>query len=445
MRSKAYIIFTREPVAGRTKTRMMPYLKPEECAELHVCFLKDFSRMIEDVDADVFVYYYSEDGDFSTVRECFGDRVSYRPQSDGDIGRKMYYAITEVLDKGYASCVLTGSDIPELTADSVNYAFACLDNADAVVGRTADGGYHLIGMKEACEAPFTLEGYADDSVYNRTVAALEGAGLKVMAGHEYSDMDRPEDLRGFRQRMLKDERLAASHTGRFICRMLKISIIVPVYNERSMIESIQNQLRPYKEEAEIIFVDGGSTDGTVSMISDEFAALTSCKGRAKQMNEGARASSGDVLFFLHCDSVIPDDITGQIREVMRTSRYGCFGIRFDSRNPFMLTNRLISNHRAWKRGIPFGDQGIFIDKELFFEMGGFPDIPIMEDYQFSLNLKSRGYMPGRTRDTITTSTRRFGKGIVPVLLTEYRMWKLRSDYRRGADINSIAKSYKDIR
>ena len=78
-------------------------------------------------------------------------------------------------------------------------------------------------------------------------------------------------------------------------------------------------------------------------------------------------------------------------------------------------------------------------------MGGFPDLPIMEDYQFSLNLKSRGYMPGRTRDTITTSTRRFGKGIVPVLLTEYRMWKLRFDYRRGADINSIAKSYKDIR
>ena len=99
------------------------------------------------------------------------------------------------------------------------------------------------------------------------------------------------------------------------------------------------------------------------------------------MNRGALASSGDVLFFLHCDSILPEDFVHEIREVMARYDWGCFGVRFSSRNLFMYTNRIISNHRAMVRGIPFGDQGIFIDRSLFMDMGMFPEAQVMEDYE----------------------------------------------------------------
>ena len=100
------------------------------------------------------------------------------------------------------------------------------------------------------------------------------------------------------------------------------------------------------------------------------------------MNLGAEKSTGDILFFLHCDSELPPHPLARIRKVMRDHRAGCFGIAFHSCHFFMFTCRIISNHRVKDRKVMFGDQGIFIDRELFFEAGGFPEIPIMEDYQF---------------------------------------------------------------
>ena len=137
---------------------------------------------------------------------------------------------------------------------------------------------------------------------------------------------------------------------------------------------------------------------------------------------------------------------------MSVSDWGCFGVKFPSRNIFMITNRIISNHGARFRWLPYGDQGIFIDRDLFFEMGMFPEIPIMEDYEFSLKLKRYGFRPGMASRRITTSTRRYirpGHGLVretcDILRTELNMWRLRSMFRRGKSPEEIIKLYKDIR
>lgn len=105
-------------------------------------------------------------------------------------------------------------------------------------------------------------------------------------------------------------------------------------------------VRTIKEKCEIIFVDGGSTDGTLQLIDSEYQVLHTKKGRAEQMNAGAKASSGDVLFFLHCDSELPENPLEEIRRVMRKYRAGCFGIAFHSQNFFMFTCRVISNYRV---------------------------------------------------------------------------------------------------
>lgn len=224
---------------------------------------------------------------------------------------------------------------------------------------------------------------------------------------------------------------------------MKISVIIPIYNEEKTIQSFLRTLEPVKQKAEIIFVDGGSTDGTLSLIPEEYKVLNGTKGRAWQMNLGADNSSGDVLFFLHCDSEIPEDSIEQIEKVMKEYQVGCFGIAFHSKNFWMKCCQVISNHRIKDRKVMFGDQGIFIRRELFFRVGGFPLLPIMEDYQFSLTLKEMGVKIGITKKRIYTSDRRFVKG--RRLRVMWRMNRLRAMYRKGVNIEEIARLYKDVR
>lgn len=226
---------------------------------------------------------------------------------------------------------------------------------------------------------------------------------------------------------------------------MKISIIIPTYNEEKTIEKLMETLEPLRGRCEILFMDGGSTDRTIMLIRDRYPVLHSEKGRAKQMNVGARKSTGDVLFFLHCDSEVPVSALEEIEKVMEKHRAGCFGIAFHSYNFFMLTCRIISNHRVKDRKVMFGDQGIFIDRKLFFEIGMFPEMPILEDYQLSLTLKEKGIRLGMTKHRIYTSDRRFEGNTITKLKVMWMMNRLRAMYRDGVSAEEIAKLYKDVR
>lgn len=224
-----------------------------------------------------------------------------------------------------------------------------------------------------------------------------------------------------------------------------LSVIVPVYNEESTISEFQKSLRQLKGKCEIIFVDGGSSDRTVELIEPEYKVLVSGKGRGAQMNCGARHSRGEVLFFLHCDSELPKGAFDQIQEVMRRCRMGFFGITFASRSPEMKCCGFLSNSRAKRRKIIFGDQGIFLERKLFFAAGGFPELPIMEDYMFSLTIRKMKVPVGMTGKRILTSDRRFGRTPWKRLRTMLLMHLLRMMFRCGVPIEKIADIYKDIR
>ena len=226
---------------------------------------------------------------------------------------------------------------------------------------------------------------------------------------------------------------------------MKISIIIPTYNEEKTIEKLLETLEPLNGRCEILFVDGGSTDQTLALLGERYPVLYSEKGRAKQMNFGAKQCSGDVLFFLHCDSELPKTALEEIEKVLQKHRAGCFGIAFHSWNFFMFTCRVISNNRVFDRKVMFGDQGIFLERSLFFEAGMFPEIPIMEDYQFSLTLKEMKVKLGMTRHRIYTSDRRFQGNTIEKLKLMWKMNRLRAMYRKGVQIDEIAELYKDVR
>lgn len=221
-----------------------------------------------------------------------------------------------------------------------------------------------------------------------------------------------------------------------------ISIIIPVYNEIGNIYSLMDSLEKFKGKCEIIFVDGGSSDGTVPAVEKRYKILKSPKkSRASQMNFGASLSSGSILLFLHGDSILEKGALEEIKSIIgKGYKVGCFKIKFDSKSLLMKACGFMSNIRVALRNIAFGDQGIFIDKDYFHRLGGYKEIPLMEDYQLSMDIKADGEKIKQGAVSIVTSARRFEKN--GKIKTMARMQKLQYMYRRGDSIEKISNLYK---
>ena len=223
---------------------------------------------------------------------------------------------------------------------------------------------------------------------------------------------------------------------------MKITMVIPIYNESSTIGKMLSQLDALPGDWDVRFADGGSCDDTLEQIGGRYPVIPCPKGRASQMNHAAKDAE-DVIWFVHCDSLLPADAHAQIsRAIEGGAKWGCFHIGFDYDGPFMGCNTYFSNRRA-RKGTAFGDQGIWIRREVFEKMGGFPSLPIMEDYEFSMRMGKEGIPITQLPGTIITSGRRY-RGRFP-LLTMWQMFRLRCLYRKGVDINEIARRYRDIR
>lgn len=190
--NRAVICFTRVPKAGVTKTRLLPVLTPDQCAGLHWAFLKDLAEIYRRLDAHLFVAY-TPDPDWERLKDIFPP-AGYLPQKGQDLGEKMYRVIRKVLSLGYESVVLTGADLPLMTAAHLESGFAILEEKDIAIGPNPDGGYYLIGMKQPCREVFRIEGYGGASVFENTVSAALDAGLTIGTALPCGDVDTPEDL-----------------------------------------------------------------------------------------------------------------------------------------------------------------------------------------------------------------------------------------------------------
>lgn len=436
---EAVILFTRVPVPGQTKTRLSPCYSGAECAALHTAFLRDEAACAAG-GWDVFVFFTPE-GEAPRLREILGDALPMRPQRGDGLGEKMNNAIAEVLSQGYDACALMGADIPELRRENIDRAFAALEGADAALIPTADGGYCLAAMRRPIPAMFENQTYGTGTVLEQTVRAIDDAGLRPVVLPPLHDVDTPADLRALRERICARAAGGQTHTRRYLEEHRKISVVIPVYNEEKTLPRLLGQLEKLRG-CEILFADGGSTDGTLALLENQ-RVLHTPKGRAAQMNAGAEAAGGDVLLFLHADSVLPEHPAAEVQAVLKRARWGCFGIAFAPTDWLMDICARRSNRRVLEQGIAFGDQGIFLERTLFEQAGGFPNLPLMEDYQLSLNLA--GEPLGMTAHPLVTSSRRFQGSALHKLRVMAQMQRLRKRYRAGENIEKLAAAYRDIR
>ena len=226
---------------------------------------------------------------------------------------------------------------------------------------------------------------------------------------------------------------------------MAVSIVIPTLNEEDNIKNLLNNLKNLKGDFEVIFSDGGSSDKTLDIIKDfgNYKIITSKKGRARQLNNGAKESNNDILFFLHADSIIEENALIKIEDFIKNgNKVGCLKIKFDSKKILMNIFAILSNLRVKYRNIAFGDQGIFIEKKLFEDIGMFEDIPLMEDYKLSIKLKNISRIK-YIDSFIVSSSRRFEKN--GIIKTALLMQKLQYMFRKGVSIDKIANIYNSMK
>jgi rSAM/selenodomain-associated transferase 2 len=217
----------------------------------------------------------------------------------------------------------------------------------------------------------------------------------------------------------------------------RLSVIVPALNEAHGIRAALEALAPLRARGhEVIVADGGSTDGTEHLaleLSDR--VLQTPRGRAVQMNAGARAATGDALLFLHADTRLPSQATELALLSLQDHFWGRFDVEIEGRHPLLKVVGCAMNLRSRLTGIATGDQAIFVRRDAF---PGFPEIALMEDVAFCKRMKRLG-PPACLRAKALTSGRRWeSRGVLRTILL---MWRLRMMYFLGADPEDLSRIY----
>lgn len=230
------------------------------------------------------------------------------------------------------------------------------------------------------------------------------------------------------------------------CSLVGLSIILPVLDEASGIQSTLALLRPWREQgAEIVVVDGGSEDGTPALAeSGADRVLVSARGRGAQMNAGASTASGRVLLFLHADTRLPSSALPVLAGILEDDAvaWGRFDVRIEGQHWLLPVVARLMNLRSALTGIVTGDQVLFVSRDLFQRVGGFEDIPLMEDVRLSRALRAFVW-PRRLRCCATTSGRRWDRR--GAFRTVLLMWALRLLHSAGVGPHRLARWYGAVR
>lgn len=216
-----------------------------------------------------------------------------------------------------------------------------------------------------------------------------------------------------------------------------ISVIIPAVNEAATLASTLDAVRRQEVRHEIIVVDGGSDDATTSIARRHARVLDAPRGRALQMNRGARAARGDVLLFLHADTHLPEDGLERVRNAVDAGyEGGAFRLAFDRTTPLLRFYSFCTRFPLPR--FCFGDRAVFVLRDVFVEVGGYPDIPIFEDLELVRALHERGrfaFLPA----SVTTSARRFHRhGPFRQQMRNSYLWL---HYVAGRDPHTLAHLY----
>ena len=400
--NKRIILFTRYPEPGKCKKRLAKVIGDKNAAKvqlrmtlkaINVC--NEYIKSHPECSLEI---YYTGNGEYEMAL-VYGNYL-YTRQNDETLGDRMRLAIKKAKEEGIDAVIIIGTDIPFFTYEHFVDSFDAIIEKDLVIIPAYDGGYCLIGMKE--DNPLIFPGnmkWGEANVLERTLKLAKKARMKTVIMNPMHDIDSGDDLKH-----LEDTDILDDLPEPIVC------VIIPALNEEANIaESIVSAGK--SKGVEIIVSDGGSEDKTKTIANDLGArVIESKKGRSVQMNTAAIQAKAPILLFLHADTILPENYVYEICSIlsMKNVRAGSFEIKIEGRNKALMNIEKSVNFRSRFLKMTYGDQGFFITKQVFNEIGGFPVIPIMEDYAIVKKIKKVGRM-GISNFCVITSGRRWDK------------------------------------
>lgn len=218
-----------------------------------------------------------------------------------------------------------------------------------------------------------------------------------------------------------------------------IAVIIPIYNEGKNLPDLLQRISQ-RQQVEIIFVDGGSSDNSVELVRGSGHQLVlAARGRARQMNAGAQRASADVLLFLHADTQLPESWPGLVVEALQDAVWGRFDVIIDGVGPAYNIIAFMMNWRSRLTGIATGDQALFMRRELFLQLGGYAEIALMEDIELTGRLRRYGRAKCLRQKVVTSARRWQQKGVVKTVIL---MWWLRLAYWLGVSPDKLVQWYR---
>jgi hypothetical protein len=371
------ILFTRFPVPGEVKTRLIPFLGADGAADLQRRMTEFMVRQVRRTGVPMQIRYVG--GSESQMREWLGIEAHYAPQGPGDLGERMSRAFAQAFEDGADKVLVIGCDCPDNRSTNILEAIKKLDEAPCVIGPASDGGYYLIGLREPYPELFQGIDWGTGTVFRQTVGKIHAHRLLSVL----DDVDEPRDIPP------------------------RISVIIPALNEEGVISATVAAAQE-GFDTEAIVVDGGSVDKTVEIAHQSGAdTIVAESGRALQMNCGAHRATGDILLFLHADSELPPDWDCHVRKILKhpDTILGHFNFAVKERFPGKRLIEIGANVRSRLFKRPYGDQGLFLRRAEFEALGRFPIVPILEDYYLVKQAADQGHVRCADAKLVTSGRR----------------------------------------
>jgi len=413
------LIFSKYPTAGKAKTRLIPALGANNSAQLHRRMTEVATKTAqlwrhEDKVTSRQINLYYTGATETDFRDWLGNDLLYSKQSGNDLGKRMGNAFATAFKNNARYAIGVGTDVPALSPALLQQAENSLADHDLILGPAADGGYYLIGLRTFQPELFTNIDWGTKHVLRQTLEIASKLELRVATLPQLNDIDRPEDLR-----LIKDD----PRFSDIIDESSLLSVIIPTLNEGATLEKTLKNLQQGKN-IEIIVADGGSRDETATIAIHQGAKLVEVSGgRAAQLNRGAAESRGKYLLFLHADTLLPNNFDRQIISTLENPDITAGAFRFKTNHPGKAM-RIVewgTNMRSTLFQTPYGDQGLFMERQVFDEIGGYPLLPIMEDFAFVRRIRQRGTIITLPAEAITSARRWQKLGIIRTTLINQLM------------------------
>jgi uncharacterized protein len=431
-------IFAKPPVAGSVKTRLA---EGERAARLARAFLLDTCTAVRRLPWARPIL--ATTGPLPSALAARLDLPTW-PQGGGDLGARIERVLRRALEDG-PRAIAIGADTPGLPRALLEAARAALDDADAAIGPTSDGGFYVLALRRCPDGLLADLPWSREDTFAATLKRLRDRGLVTKVLEPWFDVDRPADL--VRLHALISGGVIVAPETEYTLTAPTLSIVMPVLNEERRIGRALAELARTPGLHEIIVVDGGSTDRTRALAEQHHATVIAApRGRGPQLNAGAAIATGQVLLFLHADVRLPRDAVAHVRDVLADNDVIAGAFRTwttadDDDRPWFSPLLHLADLRSRVTRFPYGDQAMFVRSAAFHAAGGFRDVPIMEDLELSHRLWQHGRIV-TCRGRVRVSGRRFVARPLSSLLAVNLFPLL---YRAGVSPHTLARFYAHVR